>query len=54
MVDAGKMKLLGTISADSYPVGLDVSKDGRWVFTTSQGRSGHGGNSVNIFEVKYL
>lgn len=54
VVDAGKMKLLGTISADSYPVGLDVSKDGRWVFTTSQGRSGHGGNSVNIFEVKYL
>ena len=48
------MKLMGTISADSYPVGLDVSRDGSYVFTTSQGRKGMGGNSVNLFEVKYL
>lgn len=54
VVNAETMKLIGTISADSYPVGLDVSKDGRYVLTTSQGRSGHGGNSVNIFEIKYL
>jgi hypothetical protein len=48
------MKLIGTISADSYPVGLDVSKDGQYVPTTSQGRSGYGGNSINVFEIKYL
>ena len=48
------LRLIGTISADSYPVGLDVSKDGRYVLTTSQGREGRGGNSVNIFEIKYL
>ncbi len=54
VVDAETMKLVGTLPADSYPVGLDISKDGRYVFTTSQGRSGLGGNSVNIFEIKYL
>lgn len=54
VVDAESMKLLGSISADSYPVGLDISEDGRYVITTSQGRKGYGGNAVNIFEVKYL
>lgn len=54
VVNAETMKLVGTIPADSYPVGLDISKDGRYVLTTSQGRSGYGGNSVNIFEIKYL
>ncbi len=53
VVDAREMKLLGTIPADSYPVGLDVSKDGRYVLTTSQAR-GQGGNAVDIFEVTYL
>ena len=53
VVDAKEMKLLGTIPADSYPVGLDVSKDGRYVLTTSQAR-GQGGNAVDIFEVTYL
>ena len=54
IVDAETMKLIGSIPADSYPVGLDISEDGRYVFTTSQGRDGQGGNSVNIFEIKYL
>lgn len=54
VVNAETMKLVGTLSADSYPVGLDISRDGRYVLTTSQGRSGYGGNSVNIFEIKYL
>lgn len=53
VVDATTMKLLGTIPADSYPVGLDVSLDGRYVFTTSQGRNGIGGNAVDIFEITY-
>ena len=50
IVDAASMTLLGTLQADSYPVGLDVSKDGRYIFTTSQARGG-GGNCVDIFEV---
>ena len=51
VVDTRKMKLLGTIAADSYPVGLDISADGQYIFLTSQGRDGQGGNSVDIFKV---
>lgn len=48
------MKVIGHITADSYPVGLDVSPDGSMIVTTSQGRSGKGGgNAVNFFEVEY-
>ena len=54
VVDARQMKLLGTLPADSYPVGLDISADGRYLFSTSQGRRGLGGNAVDIFEVDYL
>lgn len=53
VVDAKEMKVITHISVDSYPVGLDISKDGRYIFTTSQGRSGGGGNAVNIFRVDY-
>ncbi|MBQ2492720.1 MAG: hypothetical protein II527_05255 [Bacteroidales bacterium] len=53
IVDAVAMKLIGTLPADSYPVGLDISDDGRFLFTTSQGRSNGGGNAVDIFEVEY-
>ena len=48
------MKVIGHITADSFPVGLDVSPDGSMIVTTSQGRKGPGGgNAVNFFEVKY-
>ena len=53
VVDTREMKLLGTIPADSYPVGLDISQDGQYLFLTSQGRDGRGGNSVDIFRVTY-
>ena len=54
VVDANTMKVLTSIPADSYPVGLDVSKDGKYVFTTAQGHSGKGGgNAVDIFKVTY-
>nr|MBD5378131.1 peptidoglycan-binding protein [Bacteroides sp.] len=48
------MKSRGQIPADSYPVGLDISPDGRWLITTSQGRQGHGGNCVDIFQLTGL
>lgn len=48
-----EMKLIGAIPADSYPVGLDLSSDGRYVLTTSQGRNGQGGNAVDIYEITY-
>lgn len=54
VVDAKDMQVLTSIPADSYPVGLDVSKDGKYVFTTAQGKSNKGGgNAVDIFKVTY-
>ena len=53
VVDTREMKQITSISADSYPVGLDISEDGRYVIITSQGRSGGGGNAVDIFEITY-
>ena len=51
VVDVKSFQVVTSMSIDSYPVGLEVSKDGRYVFTTSQGRSNGGGNCVDIFEV---
>ena len=54
VVDAKEMKVITSIPADSYPVGLDISKDGKYVFTTAQGHSGKGGgNAVDIYKVTY-
>lgn len=53
VVDTRQMKCICSIDVDSYPVGLDVSKDGRYVLVTSQGRSHFGGNALNIYEVEY-
>lgn len=51
VVDTTTMKAIASIPVDSYPVGLDISADGRWVFTTSQGRARQGGNAVDIFRI---
>ena len=53
VVDTRDMKVVGSIEVDSYPVGLDISNDGRYVIVTSQGRGNQGGNAVNIYEVEY-
>ena len=53
IVDADAMTLIGTVPADSFPVGLDISRDGRYVFTTSQARN-IAGNAVDIFKIEYL
>lgn len=52
VVDTRTMTMVATIAADSYPVGLDISADGKTVITTSQGRGNGGGNAVDIFKVK--
>lgn len=54
VVDAEQMKVLATAPVDSFPVGLDVSSNGKTLITTSQGRSGYGGNAVDIFSIEYL
>ena len=53
VVDTRTMTLVGTLSADSYPVGLDISQDGHWLFSTSQARPTGGGNAVDIFRIDY-
>lgn len=53
VVDTESYKEIARIKADSYPVGLDISKDGRYVYTTSQGRDGAGGNCVDIYQMDY-
>lgn len=53
VVDTRTMKQVCNIDVDSYPVGLDISNDGKYVIVTSQGRSNKGGNAVNIYEVDY-
>lgn len=47
------MKQIAEIPVDSYPVGLDISKNGKFVFVTSQGRNNQGGNAVNIYKINY-
>lgn len=53
VVDVEKFRQIGQVPVDSYPVGLEVSKDGRYVFVTSQGRNDRGGNAVNVFQIDY-
>ena len=47
------MKKVASMTIDSYPVGLDVSPNAKHVYVTSQGRSGGGGNAVNVIDVEY-
>ena len=53
IVRTSDMKVLASCNADSYPVGMDMSEDGKTLIVTAQGKTGGGGNSVMIFKVKY-
>lgn len=53
VVDTRTFSMIGKVPVDSYPVGLDISNDGKMLIVTSQGRNDRGGNSVNIFELEY-
>ena len=53
IVRTSDMKLIASCKADSYPVGMDISEDGKWLIVTAQGRETGGGNSVMVFKVKY-
>jgi DNA-binding beta-propeller fold protein YncE len=52
-VDAETLEVLSRVRTDSYTVGLGVSPDGKQVWTTSQGKSGKGGNSVCVYDVRF-
>ncbi|MBI4801728.1 MAG: hypothetical protein HY796_04300 [Elusimicrobia bacterium] len=51
VVDAAGMTVAARVTVDSFPVGLDLSPDGGFLWVTSQGIDGAGGNSVEIFAV---
>ena len=53
VVDTRAWRVVASIPADSFPVGLDVSADGTRALVTSQGRNSAGGNAVCIYEVSY-
>lgn len=54
VTDYNTMKIVCSVKADSFPVGLAVTEDGKKLIVTSQGRNGvGGGNSVMIFSVEY-
>ncbi len=53
VVDTKTFKVVSRIRTDAFTVGLDISPDGKTLWTTSQGHSGIGGNAVDIFEIEY-
>ncbi len=54
IVDTSTMKRVATLPADSFPVGMDLSADGKHLFVTSQGRKGYtlAGNCVTIYRLE--
>jgi len=51
VVRTSDMKVIAQCPVDSYPVGMDISEDGRYLIVTSQGKEGGGGNSVMVFKI---
>lgn len=55
VVDAKDMKKICEIDADSFPVGIDLSHDGRTLYVTSQALSNvaKSGNALDIYSIHY-
>ena len=51
IVRTADMKMIATIRADSFPVGMAISPSGEQLVVTSQGANNIGGNSAMIFKV---
>jgi DNA-binding beta-propeller fold protein YncE len=55
IVKSTDLSVLGRVPVDSYPVGLSISPDGKYLWVTSQGKESQGGNSVSVFLItEYL
>lgn len=55
IVRQSNLDIIGRVPVDSFPVGLSVSDDGRYLWITSQGKESVGGNSVSVFLItEYL
>lgn len=53
VVRTSDFKMITSIPADSFPVGMAVSADGSTLITTSQAANGIGGNAVDIYSIDY-
>lgn len=55
VVDTKTMRRVLSLSVDCYPVGMDISADGRTLYVTSQGRKDRipSGNCVDIIRIDY-
>ena len=51
MLSTRPLRLLGSIPAKRYPVGLGISPDGTRLYVTSQGRRGSGGQALGIYRL---
>jgi len=52
-IDTQTMQKVCEIPADAYPVGMDISRDGKYLIVTSQGKENGGGNSVMVYCIDY-
>lgn len=55
VVDTKTMRRVASLSVDSFPVGMDISADGRTLYVTAQGRKDKvpSGNCVDIITIDY-
>lgn len=54
VIAATTMKKVASVTADSFPVGLEITDDGKYLLATAQGRSKvGGGHTVTIFKLSY-
>jgi len=53
IIRSSDMKLINTIEADPYPVGMALSKYETRLMVTAQGKGDQGGNSVTVYSVTY-
>lgn len=52
MVDLKNWQVIASAPVSPHAVGLAVNPAGNMIVTTSQGKKGHGGNRVDVFEVR--
>jgi len=53
VVRSADMKIVSSINADPYPVGMALSKYETRLIVTAQGKGDKGGNSVMIYSIEY-
>lgn len=51
IVDAKTLSTIDQIDTDSYPVGMDISPNNRWLAVTCQGKKREGGHAVSIYQI---